>query len=308
MILADSSTKVIVQGITGSQGFKHTCRMLAAGTNIVGGVNPRKAGEVVKCSDIGADKELVELPVFATCQDAVASTRATVSVVFVPPAFVKAAVVEAVDAGLKLVVVITEGIPLLDSAYFIAYANAAGTRIVGPNCPGIVTFPDAKTGITGANIGIIPDGLAGAGPIGLVSKSGTLTYQMLDELSDVGFTAAIGIGGDQAIGTSFVDALELFEQDQATEIIVLIGEIGGNQEELAAEYIQEQITKPVVAYIAGVSAPEGKTMGHAGAIIYGNSGTAASKRAALEVAGVEVGSSLSEVGQLTRGILVAMNL
>jgi succinyl-CoA synthetase alpha subunit len=268
-------SKVIVQGMTGSEGSKHTRRMLAAGTNVVGGVNPRKAGQTV-------DFDGTELPVFASVADAMAETGADVTVIFVPPQFTKAAVVEAIDAAIGLAVVITEGVPVHDTAAFWAYNVAQGerTRIIGPNCPGIAS-PGAS------NAGIIPADITGSGRIGLVSKSGTLTYQMMYELRDIGFSTAVGIGGDPIIGTTHIDALAAFQDDPETEAIVMIGEIGGDAEERAAEFIKAHVTKPVVGYIAGFTAPPGKTMGHAGAIISGSSGTADAKKAALEAAGVK---------------------
>jgi succinyl-CoA synthetase alpha subunit len=225
-------------------------------------------------------------------------TGADVSVVFVPPAHAKDAVLEALDAGIGLLVVITEGIPVQDSAEFWAHARALGnkTRIVGPNCPGVITPGEALAGITPASI-------TGPGPIGLVSKSGTLTYQMMYELKDLGFSTAIGIGGDPVIGTTHIDALAAFEADPATKAIVMIGEIGGDAEERAADYIKANVTKPVVGYVAGFTAPEGKTMGHAGAIVSGSSGTAQAKKEALEAAGVRVGKTPSETARLLREAL-----
>lgn len=299
-IFLNKDSKVIVQGITGGEGSKHTARMLAAGTQIVGGVNARKAGTTVTHQD--AEGREVELKVFGTVAEAVAETGANVSIVFVPPAFTKAAVIEAIDAEVPLVVVITEGVPVGDTAEFWAYAkskvDAEGkqiTRIIGPNCPGIITPGESLVGITPANI-------TGKGKIGLVSKSGTLTYQMMFELRDIGFTTAIGIGGDPIIGTTHIDALEAFEADPETEAIVMIGEIGGDAEERAAEFIKAHVTKPVVGYVAGFTAPEGKTMGHAGAIVSGSSGTAQAKKEALEAAGVKVGKTPSEAAQLMREI------
>lgn len=299
-IFVNKDSKVIVQGITGGEGTKHTARMLAAGTNIVGGVNARKAGTTVthKAKD-GSD---VELKVFGTVAEAIAETGANVSIVFVPPAFTKSAVLEAIEAKIGLVVVITEGVPVQDTAEFWAAAKASAdengkqiTRIIGPNCPGIITPEECLVGITPANI-------TGKGKIGLVSKSGTLTYQMMFELADIGFTTAIGIGGDPIIGTTHIDALEAFEADPETEGIVMIGEIGGDAEERAAEYIKANVTKPVVGYVAGFTAPEGKTMGHAGAIVSGSSGTAQAKKEALEAAGVKVGKTPSEAANLMREI------
>ncbi|HCU51823.1 MAG TPA: succinate--CoA ligase subunit alpha [Micromonosporaceae bacterium] len=284
-------SKVIVQGMTGSEGSKHTRRMLASGTNIVGGVNPRKAGTSV-------DFDGASIPVFGSVSDAMAQTGADVSVIFVPPAFTKDAVIEAVDAGIGLAVVITEGVPVHDTAVFWAHAVATGnrTRIVGPNCPGIAS-PGAS------NAGIIPADIAGSGRIGLVSKSGTLTYQMMYELRDIGFSTAVGIGGDPIIGTTHIDALAAFQDDPETEAIVMIGEIGGDAEERAAEFIKAHVTKPVVGYIAGFTAPPGKTMGHAGAIISGSSGTAEAKKVALEAAGVKVGKTPSETARLMREVM-----
>jgi succinyl-CoA synthetase alpha subunit len=284
-------SKVIVQGMTGSEGSKHTRRMLAAGTSIVGGVNPRKAGQSV-------DFDGTELPVFANVAEAMAATGADVTVIFVPPQFTKGAVIEAVDAGIGLAVVITEGIPVHDTAAFWAYNVAQGgrTRIVGPNCPGIAS-PGAS------NAGIIPADITGSGRIGLVSKSGTLTYQMMYELRDIGFSTCVGIGGDPIIGTTHIDALAAFQDDPETDAIVMIGEIGGDAEERAAEFIKSNVTKPVVGYIAGFTAPAGKTMGHAGAIISGSSGTADAKQAALEAVGVRVGKTPSETARLMRDIM-----
>ncbi|WP_410811912.1 succinate--CoA ligase subunit alpha [Micromonospora sp. 067-2] len=284
-------SKVIVQGMTGSEGSKHTRRMLAAGTNVVGGVNPRKAGQKV-------DFDGTELPVFASVADAMAETGADVTVIFVPPQFTKAAVVEAIDAAIGLAVVITEGVPVHDTAAFWAYNVSQGerTRIIGPNCPGIAS-PGAS------NAGIIPADITGAGRIGLVSKSGTLTYQMMYELRDIGFSTAVGIGGDPIIGTTHIDALRAFEADPETDAIVMIGEIGGDAEERAAEFIKAHVTKPVVGYIAGFTAPPGKTMGHAGAIISGSAGTAEGKQTALEAVGVKVGKTPTETARLMREIM-----
>jgi len=291
-IYLDSSSKVIVQGMTGSEGMKHTARMLASGTHIVGGVTPGKGGQTVEVDN-------KPLPVFETVSEAIEATGANVSVVFVPPKFARAAVVEAVTAKIPLVVVITEGIPVHDSAYFYAYAEEVGaTRIIGPNCPGLISP-------TQSNAGIIPATIAGAGHIGLVSKSGTLTYQMMYELRDLGFTSAIGIGGDPIIGTTHIDALAAFEADPNTTAIIMIGEIGGDAEERAAAYIAANVTKPVVGYVAGFTAPEGKTMGHAGAIVSGSSGTAQAKKEALEAAGVKVGKTPSETAKLLRTVLPA---
>lgn len=296
-IFLTKDSKVIVQGITGGEGSKHTARMLAAGTNIVGGVNARKAGTTVTHTDASGNE--VELPVFGSVTEAIEKTGADVSVAFVPPAFTKDAVIEAIDAEIGLLVIITEGVPVQDSAEFWAYAQGKKTRIIGPNCPGIITPGEALAGITPANI-------AGKGPIGLVSKSGTLTYQMMFELREFGFSTAIGIGGDPIIGTTHIDALEAFENDPETKAIVMIGEIGGDAEEKAAAYIQAHVTKPVVGYVAGFTAPEGKTMGHAGAIVSDGAGTAQGKKEALEAAGVKVGKTPSETAALMREILQSL--
>ncbi|TFD66828.1 succinate--CoA ligase subunit alpha [Cryobacterium ruanii] len=293
-IFLNKDSKVIVQGITGGEGTKHTALMLKAGTQVVGGVNARKAGTTVVHGS-------VELPVFKTVAEAVAKTGADVSIIFVPPVFTKDAVIEAIDAEIPLLVIITEGVPVQDSAEFWAYAIAKGnkTRIIGPNCPGIITPGEALVGITPANITV-------KGPVGLVSKSGTLTYQMMYELRDLGFSTAIGIGGDPIIGTTHIDALEAFENDPETKAIVMIGEIGGDAEEKAAEYIKAHVTKPVIGYVAGFTAPEGKTMGHAGAIVSDGAGTAQGKKEALEAAGVKVGKTPSEAATLLREALAAL--
>ncbi|MBS4729133.1 succinate--CoA ligase subunit alpha [Mycobacterium sp. SM1] len=295
-VFLTAESKVIVQGITGNEATAHTARMLKAGTRILGGVNARKAGTTVTHTD--ADGNDIELPVFGTVVEAIEKTGADVSIVFVPPRFAKDAILEAIDAEIPLLVIITEGIPVHDTAYAWAYNLGKGhkTRIIGPNCPGIISPGRSLAGITPANI-------TGPGPIGLVSKSGTLTYQMMFELRDLGFSTAIGIGGDPVIGTTHIDALEAFEKDPETKVIVLIGEIGGDAEERAAEYIKANVSKPVVGYVAGFTAPEGRTMGHAGAIVSGSSGTAAAKKAALEAAGVQVGKTPSETATLVRKIL-----
>ncbi|MGB3440288.1 MAG: succinate--CoA ligase subunit alpha [Actinophytocola sp.] len=296
-IFLNEDSKIIVQGMTGAEGTKHTRRMLASGANVVGGVNARKAGQTADFSDV---KDGLTLPVFGSVGEAMKETGADVSVVFVPPKFAKDAVVEAIDAGIALAVVITEGIPVHDSASFWAHACATGnkTRIIGPNCPGVIS--PGKS-----NAGIIPADITSEGRIGLVSKSGTLTYQMMYELSDIGFSTAVGIGGDPIIGTTHIDALAAFEADPQTEVIVMIGEIGGDAEERAAAYIAEHVTKPVVGYVAGFTAPEGKTMGHAGAIVSGSSGTAQAKKEALEAAGVKVGKTPSETADLARQLVAA---
>ncbi|MER7796389.1 succinate--CoA ligase subunit alpha [Microbacterium sp. NPDC096154] len=295
-IYLNKDSKVIVQGITGGEGTKHTALMLKAGTNVVGGVNARKAGTTVTHEKPGAGE--VELPVFGSVAEAIEKTGADVSIAFVPPAFTKDAMIEAIDAEIPLLVVITEGVPVGDTAEAWAYAKSKGnkTRIIGPNCPGIITPGEALVGITPANI-------TGKGPIGLVSKSGTLTYQMMYELRDLGFSTAIGIGGDPVIGTTHIDALEAFEADPETKAIVMIGEIGGDAEERAAEFIKANVTKPVVGYVAGFTAPEGKTMGHAGAIVSGSAGTAQAKKEALEAAGVKVGKTPSETAALMRELI-----
>lgn len=288
-IFVNSDSKIIVQGMTGSEGRKHTQRMLDSGSNIVGGVNPKKAGTSVEF-DGGKS-----VPVFGSVADAVKETGANVSVVFVPAAYTRAAMVEAIEAEIPLVVCITEGVPVKDTAEFFALARQSGkTRIIGPNCPGIIS-PEQT------NVGIIPAETApDKGRIGLVSKSGTLTYQMMYELRDLGFSTAIGIGGDPIIGTTHINAIEAFREDPETDAIIMIGEIGGDAEEFAAQYIKDNVTKPVVAYIAGFTAPEGKTMGHAGAIVSGGSGTAESKKEALEAAGVKVGKTPTEAANLLR--------
>lgn len=298
-IFLNKDSKVIVQGITGGEGTKHTARMLAAGTQVVGGVNARKAGTTVLHKD--ADGTPVELPVFASVQEAIEQTGADVSIAFVPPAYTKDAVIEAIDAEIPLLVIITEGVPVQDSAEFWDYAKDQGgkTRIIGPNCPGIISPGESLVGITPANI-------TGKGPIGLVSKSGTLTYQMMYELRDLGFSTAIGIGGDPIIGTTHIDALAAFEADPETKAIVMIGEIGGDAEERAADFIKANVTKPVVGYVAGFTAPEGKTMGHAGAIVSGSAGTAQAKKEALEAAGVKVGKTPSETARLLREVYEAL--
>jgi succinyl-CoA synthetase alpha subunit len=295
-IFLNKDSKVIVQGITGGEATKHTALMLKAGTQVVGGVNARKAGTTVVHKDKAGND--IELPVFGSVAEAMKQTGADVSIAFVPPQFAKDAIIEAIDAAIPLLVVITEGIPVQDTAFAWAYNLDKGnkTRIIGPNCPGIITPGEALVGITPATI-------TGKGPIGLVSKSGTLTYQMMYELRDLGFSTAIGIGGDPVIGTTHIDAIEAFESDPETKLIVMIGEIGGDAEERAADYIKANVTKPVVGYVAGFTAPEGKTMGHAGAIVSGSSGTAAAKQEALEAAGVKVGKTPSATAALAREIL-----
>jgi succinyl-CoA synthetase alpha subunit len=276
--------------MTGSEGQKHTRRMIASGTDIVGGVNPKKAGQRV-------DFDSASVPVFGSVAEGMEATGADCSVVFVPPAGTKNAIVEAVDAGMPLLVVITEGVPVHDTAEAFAYAQARGTtRIIGPNCPGLIS--PGKS-----NAGIIPADITKGGRIGLVSKSGTLTYQMMYELRDFGFSTCVGIGGDPIVGTTHIDCLAAFQDDPDTDAMVMIGEIGGDAEERAAEYIADHVTKPVVGYVAGFTAPEGKTMGHAGAIVSGSSGTAQAKKEALEAVGVQVGKTPSGTARLMREIL-----
>jgi succinyl-CoA synthetase alpha subunit len=291
-IFLNADSRVLVQGMTGSEGRKHTSRMLASGTKIVGGVTPGKAGQVVEF-----DRSSV--PVFGSVGEAVQATGANVTVIFVPARFTKAAVVEAVEAEVPLVVVITEGVPVKDTAEFFSLSQGSATRLVGPNCPGLISPGQA-------NAGIIPADITKAGRIGLVSKSGTLTYQMMYELRDIGFSSAVGIGGDPVIGTTHIDCLQAFADDPDTDAIVMIGEIGGDAEERAADYIAANVDKPVVGYVAGFTAPEGKTMGHAGAIVSGSSGTAAAKQQALEAAGVKVGKTPSETAELVRQIMTEL--
>ena len=293
-IFLTSESRVLIQGITGSEGRKHGARMLRADTKVVGGTNPKKAGTTIELN--GTD-----VPVFGTVAETMAATGADVSVIFVPPAGAKAAVMEAIDAQIPLAIVITEGIPVHDTAEFWAYAVEKGnkTRIIGPNCPGL-----ASPGKS--NAGIIPADITPEGKIGLVSKSGTLTYQMMYELRDIGFSTAVGIGGDPIIGTTHIDCLAAFEDDPETAAIVMIGEIGGDAEERAAAFIEQHVTKPVVGYVAGFTAPEGKTMGHAGAIISGSAGTAQAKKEALEKAGVRVGKTPSETAALVRDIIKSL--
>jgi succinyl-CoA synthetase alpha subunit len=278
-ILVNDETRLLVQGITGREGSFHTTQMVEYGTKVVSGVTPG-----------GLGKEVAGVPVFNTVADAVAETSPNASIIFVPAKFAPDAIYEAVDAGIPFVVCITEGIPINDMVAVYAYVRSKGARLLGPNCPGLITPGQAK-------LGIMPGFIHTPGPVGLVSRSGTLTYEVVDALTRAGLgqSTAVGIGGDPIIGTSFIDALELFEADPATEAIVLIGEIGGNDEEQAASFIAERVTKPVVGFIAGQTAPPGKRMGHAGAIISGGAGTAAEKMAALEAAGVRVAGRPSDV-------------
>lgn len=289
-IFLNSNSKILVQGMTGSEGSKHTNRLLKSGSNVVGGVTPGKGGQ-----SVDFDGRLI--PVFNSVSEAMAATGANVSVLFVPPKFAKAAVMEAIAAKIELCVVITEGIPVHDSVAFVNQALESGTtRLIGPNCPGIISPGES-------NAGIIPADITKKGRIGLVSKSGTLTYQMMYELRDFGLSTAVGIGGDPVIGTTHIDCLRAFEADPDTDAIVMIGEIGGDAEERAAAFIKDNVTKPVVGYVAGFTAPEGKTMGHAGAIVSGSAGTAQAKQDALEAVGVKVGKTPSQAAELMRQIM-----
>jgi len=286
-ILVNKDTKVIVQGFTGKEGSFHAEQCIEYGTNIVGGVTPNKGGQ----THLGK-------PVFNTVSDAVRTTGATVSMIFVPPAFVGDAVMEAAEAGIELAVIITEGAPVKDMQMAKAYATKHGMKTLGPNCPGIITAEECK-------IGIMPGMIFKKGNVGLISKSGTLTYEGTNQVVQAGYgiTTAVGIGGDPIIGLSYNQLLPMFEADPETKCIVMIGEIGGDLEIQAAKLIKEQITKPVVAFIAGQTAPKGKTMGHAGAIVSGSAGTAAEKMAALEAAGVKVVVSPAEIGKAVKEIL-----
>ena len=286
-ILVNKDTKVIVQGFTGKEGTFHASQCIEYGTKIVGGVTPGKGGQ-----------EHLGQPVFNTVAEAVDATGATVSMIFVPPAFVSDAVMEAADAGIELAVIITEGAPVKDMMYAKAYATKKGMNTIGPNCPGVITAEECK-------IGIMPGFIFKKGPVGLISKSGTLTYEASNQVvkEGLGITTAVGIGGDPIIGLSYKQLLPMFEADPETEAIVMIGEIGGDLEIQAAAYIKEHISKPVVAFIAGQTAPKGKRMGHAGAIISGGSGTAAEKMAALEAAGVRVVVSPADIGKAVKEVM-----
>ena len=286
-ILVDEGTKVVVAGITGSEGTFHSLRNRSYGTDVVAGVTPGKGGQDVE-----------RIPVFDTVEDAVAATGANTSLIFVPARFATEAIYEAADAGIGLVVCITEGIPVRDMAQVGAYLRETETVLVGPNCPGVIS-PGR------ANVGIIPGEICAPGRVGLVSRSGTLTYQIVHELTqrDIGQSTCVGMGGDPVHGIGFIGSLERFEADDETDLVVMIGEIGGDDEERAAAVIADRMTKPVVSYIAGFTAPAGKRMGHAGAIITGSSGTAAAKAEALEAAGVGVGRTPTEVAELVRAAL-----
>jgi succinyl-CoA synthetase alpha subunit len=288
-ILVDTNTRLVVQGITGNEGTFHTRQMIAYGTNVVAGVTPGRGGQ--KAVD-------GQVPVFNTMKEAVRETGANVSIIYVPAPFAPDAIRESADAGVDLVVCITEGVPANDMVSTYAFVQERGVRLIGPNCPGLLTPGQAK-------VGIIPGNIATPGPVGVVSKSGTLTYEAVDALTRLGIgqSTIVGIGGDPIIGTSFIDVLEMFEADEQTKAIVLIGEIGGTAEQDAARYIAEHVTKPVVSFIAGQTAPPGKRMGHAGAIISGGEGTAQEKIAALEAVGAKVARLPTDIAQLVKEVL-----
>lgn len=281
-ILVNKDTRLLVQGITGREGGYHTRAMIEYGTNVVGGVTPGRGGEKAE-----------GVPVFNTCKEAVAATKANVSIIYVPARFAPDSIIEAVDAGIPLVICITEGIPVRDMIPVYHYVKLKGSRLIGPNCPGLITPGEAK-------VGIMPGFIHKPGNIGLVSKSGTLTYEVVNALTlkGMGQSTAVGIGGDPIIGTSFIDVLELFQNDPGTEKIVMLGEIGGNAEILAAQYVKAHVTKPVVGFIAGQTAPPGKRMGHAGAIISGGEGTAAEKIAAFKANGIQVADSPAQIADI----------
>jgi succinyl-CoA synthetase alpha subunit len=290
-IVVDGSTRLVVQGITGREGTFHALRNRAYGTSVVAGVTPGKGGASVE-----------GVPVFDSVRDAVSQTGANTSMIFVPARFAADAIYEAVDAGLETVVCITEGIPAHDMLRIYNYVRPRGVTLVGPNCPGVLSPGKA-------NVGIIPAEIFSPGPVGLVSRSGTLTYQIGNELTQLGIgqSSIVGIGGDPIVGSSFIDVLARFEADPETELVVMVGEIGGSEEEKAAAFIAEEMTKPVVGYIAGFTAPPGKTMGHAGAIISGSAGTAPAKKEALEARGVRVGTNPTEAAQLAAEALAALS-
>ncbi|MBF0287509.1 MAG: succinate--CoA ligase subunit alpha [SAR324 cluster bacterium] len=287
-VLVDKNTKLLVQGITGSQGALHSRACIEYGTNIVAGVTPGKGGQ-----------NFDGVPIYHTVSDAVKATGANASMIFVPPPFTADAVIEAADAGIELIVAITEGVPVLDMVTAVNYVKRQGVRVIGPNCPGIITPGD------NCKIGIMPGFIHKPGSVGVVSRSGTLTYEAVDQLTQVGLgqTTCIGIGGDPVNGTNFIDCLKLFQDDPATESIVMIGEIGGDAEEQAADFVKEYVNKPIVSFIAGQTAPPGRRMGHAGAIISGGKGTAADKITALNAAGIHVVKTLAEIGDKMMEVL-----